>query len=64
VFVLMSFAAARLHEQAERRGCTVGELLNTYDRAIDRLRARACPCDDWRRAGLRAQGERMNAGPF
>jgi hypothetical protein len=41
VFVLMSFAAARLHEQAERRGCTVGELLNTYDRAIDRLRARA-----------------------
>lgn len=41
VFELMSFAAARLHEQAERRGCTVGELLQTYDRAIDRLRARA-----------------------
>jgi hypothetical protein len=41
VFVLMSFAVARLHEQAERLGCTVGELLNTYDRAIDRLRARA-----------------------
>ena len=41
VFVLMSFAVARLNEQAERRGCTVGELLNTYDRAIDRLRARA-----------------------
>ena len=41
VFVLMSFAATRLREQAERRGCTVGELLNTYDRAIDHLRARA-----------------------
>ena len=41
VFVLMSFAAARLHEQAEQRGCTVGELLNMYDRAIDRLRTRA-----------------------
>lgn len=41
VFELMSFAVARLHEQAERRGCTVGELLHTYDRAVDRLRARA-----------------------
>jgi hypothetical protein len=41
MFELMSFAAARLREQAERRGCTVGELLHTYDRAIDRLRTRA-----------------------
>ena len=40
VFELMSFALARLHEQAERRGCTVAELLHTYDRAVDRLRAR------------------------
>jgi hypothetical protein len=41
VFELMSFALARLREQAERRGCTVGELLRIYDRAVDRLRARA-----------------------
>jgi len=41
MFELMSFAAARLREQAERRGCTVGELLHTYDHAIDRLRTRA-----------------------
>lgn len=41
VFELMSFAAARLQEQAERRGCTVGELQHLYDRAGDRLRARA-----------------------
>jgi hypothetical protein len=41
MFELMSLAAARLREQAERRGCTVGELLHTYDRAIDRLRTRA-----------------------
>lgn len=40
VFELMSFALARLHEQAERRGCTVAELLHTYDQAVDRLRAR------------------------
>jgi hypothetical protein len=37
----MSFAVARLHEQAERRGCTVNELLRTYDQAIERLRTRA-----------------------
>jgi len=41
VFELMSFAVGRLPEQAERRGWTVGELLQSYDRAIDRLRARA-----------------------
>lgn len=41
VFELMSFAATCLHEQAERRGCTVSELLNAYDRAVERLRARA-----------------------
>jgi hypothetical protein len=41
VFELMSFGAARLQEQAERRGCTRGELLHLYARAIDRLRARA-----------------------
>lgn len=41
VFELMSFALARLHEQAERRGCTVEELLRISDRAVDRLRARA-----------------------
>jgi hypothetical protein len=41
VFELMSVALAQLQEQARRRGCTVGELLDTYDRAIDRLRARA-----------------------
>ncbi|HEU4368114.1 MAG TPA: hypothetical protein VFV05_07815 [Methylomirabilota bacterium] len=40
VFELMSFAAARLQEQAERRGCTAGELLHLYERAGDRLRAR------------------------
>jgi hypothetical protein len=38
---LMSFALARLHEQAERRGCTVGDLLRTYEQAASRLRARA-----------------------
>jgi len=31
VFELMSFAAARLQEQAERRGCTRGELLHLCD---------------------------------
>lgn len=41
VFELMSFAVARLQEQAERRGCTVGELRHLYERAGDRLRARA-----------------------
>jgi hypothetical protein len=41
VFELMSFAVARLREQAERRGCTPDELLRIYDRAVDRLRARA-----------------------
>jgi hypothetical protein len=41
VFELMSFAVARLHEQAERRGCTVGELRHLYERAGERLRARA-----------------------
>jgi hypothetical protein len=40
VFELMSFAVARLQEQAERRGCTVGELRHLYERAGDRLRAR------------------------
>jgi hypothetical protein len=38
---LMSFAFGRLHEQAERRGCTVGDLLRTYEQAASRLRARA-----------------------
>jgi hypothetical protein len=41
VFELMSFAAARLQEQAARRGCTVGELRHLYERAAGRLRARA-----------------------
>lgn len=41
MFELMSFAATCLHEQAELRGCTVGELLHAYDRAVERLRARA-----------------------
>ncbi len=41
VFELMSFAVARLQEQAERRGCTVGELRHLYELAGDRLRARA-----------------------
>lgn len=41
VFELMSFAVARLHEQAEQRGCSVGELLHIYDRAAERLRTRA-----------------------
>jgi hypothetical protein len=41
VFELMSFAVARLQEQAQRRGCTLGELRHLYERAGDRLRARA-----------------------
>jgi hypothetical protein len=38
---LMSFALARLREQAERRGCTRDELLRLYEQAANRLRARA-----------------------
>jgi hypothetical protein len=41
VFELMSFAVARLHEQAARQGCTPAELLRRCDLAIDRLRTRA-----------------------
>ena len=37
---LMSFALARLREQAEVRGCTVPELLRLYEQAEARLRAR------------------------
>jgi hypothetical protein len=37
---LMSFALARLHEQARARGCTVADLLRLYERAEARLRAR------------------------
>ena len=40
VFDLMSLAVIQLREQAERRGCTVGELRRLYERAGDRLRAR------------------------
>ena len=39
-FELMSFALARLGEQAARRGCTVPELLRLYEQAEARLRAR------------------------
>jgi len=37
---LTSFALARLHEQAARRGCTLGELLRLYEQAARRFRAR------------------------
>jgi len=37
---LMSFALARLREQAEARGCSVPELLRLYEQAEAGLRAR------------------------
>jgi hypothetical protein len=43
VFELSSFAVAQLREQAQRRGCTVGELRRLYERAGNRLRARPRP---------------------
>jgi hypothetical protein len=39
-FELMSFALARLGEQAARRGCTTAELLRLYEQAEARFRAR------------------------
>jgi len=36
----MSFALARLREQAEARGCSVPELLRLYEQAEAGLRAR------------------------
>jgi hypothetical protein len=37
---LMAFARRRLEAQAERRGCSVGQLLIMYERVGDRLRDR------------------------
>lgn len=37
---LMAFALKRLEEQAERRGCSIGQLLLMYERADAHLRVR------------------------